>query len=52
MEVGDGPMTVDILHWISRTALELVGQGALGYSLDSLDKGGQNEYAHVLKIFA
>ena len=27
---------VDILHWMSRTALELVGQSGLGYSFDTL----------------
>ena len=32
----DGPAELDILTWMSRTALELVGQGGMGYSFDSL----------------
>ena len=32
----DGPAELDILTCMSRTALELVGQGGMGYSFDSL----------------
>ncbi|KAL1743130.1 cytochrome P450 [Schizophyllum fasciatum] len=32
----DGPREVDMLHWISRTALELIGRSGLGYTFDSL----------------
>ncbi|KAJ7162851.1 cytochrome P450 [Mycena filopes] len=31
-----GPVEVDILHWLTRTATELIGQGGLGYSFDAL----------------
>ncbi|RDX41924.1 cytochrome P450 [Lentinus brumalis] len=34
--VRDGPAELDALTWMSRTALELVGQGGMGYSFDSL----------------
>ncbi|KAK7677640.1 hypothetical protein QCA50_019331 [Cerrena zonata] len=51
VEVGHGPTTVDILNWLSRTALELVGRGVLGCSLDLLDKSGRNEYGDALKAF-
>ena len=27
---------IDIMHWITRTALELICQSGLGYSIDSL----------------
>jgi len=28
--VKDGPQEIDILHWTTRTALELIGQSGLG----------------------
>ena len=36
-QIGDSVATVNVINWFSRTALELIGQGGLGYSLDSLD---------------
>ncbi|KAF7365708.1 Docosahexaenoic acid omega-hydroxylase CYP4F3 [Mycena venus] len=35
-KVTNGPVEVDILHWMNRCALELIGQGGLGYSFDNL----------------
>ncbi|KXN81938.1 Leukotriene-B(4) omega-hydroxylase 2 [Leucoagaricus sp. SymC.cos] len=35
-QVKDGPKQVDIFDWLSRTALELIGQCGMGYSFDSL----------------
>ncbi|KAF9493432.1 cytochrome P450 [Pleurotus eryngii] len=35
---SDGPQEVDVLSWISRTALELIAQSGLGHSFDSLQK--------------
>ncbi|KAF7365772.1 putative cytochrome P450 4d20 [Mycena venus] len=35
-KVTDGPAEVNILRWLSRCALELIGQGGLGYSFDHL----------------
>ena len=49
----DGPREVDILHWMSRTALELIGRNGLGYSFDSLavnDPG--NPYSSSIKELA
>ncbi|KAK7676950.1 hypothetical protein QCA50_020068 [Cerrena zonata] len=34
--------SVDILHWMHRTALELIGQGGLGYSFDPLNANTQH----------
>ncbi|KAI0697096.1 cytochrome P450 [Cerioporus squamosus] len=34
----NGPAELDVLTWMSRTALELVGQGGMGYSFDSLNE--------------
>ncbi|KAF5313458.1 hypothetical protein D9611_008461 [Ephemerocybe angulata] len=35
-KVENGPATFDVLHWMTRTALELIGQGGVGYSFDTL----------------
>ncbi|KAF9448716.1 cytochrome P450 [Macrolepiota fuliginosa MF-IS2] len=35
-KVQNGPQEMDILHWMTRTALELIGQSGMGYSFDSL----------------
>ncbi|KAG5638782.1 hypothetical protein H0H81_010203 [Sphagnurus paluster] len=32
----DGPREINILHWMSRSALEMIGQSGLGHSFDSL----------------
>ncbi|KAF8962739.1 cytochrome P450 [Flammula alnicola] len=39
-KVNDGPQEIDVLSWMTRTALELIGQSGLGYSFDSLTEGG------------
>lgn len=49
--VQDGSKEIDILFWIGRTALELIGQGGLGYSLDPLTEDSSNEYAEAVKSF-
>ncbi|KAL1745738.1 cytochrome P450 [Schizophyllum fasciatum] len=49
-QTQEGPAEVDILHWMGRTALELVGRGGLGYSFDSLLPGEpSHEYATSIK---
>ena len=35
-QTEDGPAEVNMLHWMGRTALELVGRAGLGYSFDTL----------------
>ncbi|KAI0698621.1 cytochrome P450 [Cytidiella melzeri] len=51
-QVGSATAEVDIHNWMGRTALELIGQGGLGYSFDSLTKNGQrNAYADAIKAF-
>ena len=50
-EVKDSPATVDVLSWFGRTALELIGQGGLGYSLDNLNTPARNEYGEAIKKF-
>lgn len=34
---GTGPTEIDMLEWMTRTALELVGQSGYGYSFDTLE---------------
>ncbi|KAK7038700.1 hypothetical protein VNI00_010584 [Paramarasmius palmivorus] len=49
-KVQDGPEQVDMLSWLSRTALELVGQSGLGYSFDPLtDEECAHPYPMALK---
>ncbi|TFK27104.1 cytochrome P450 [Coprinopsis marcescibilis] len=37
LEISRGKTEIDILSWMSRTALELIGQSGLGYSFDKLE---------------
>ncbi|KAH9930173.1 cytochrome P450 [Amylocystis lapponica] len=50
-QVSEGPKEVDVLNWMGRTALELIGQGGLGYSFDRLVEDTPNEYRDALKAF-
>ncbi|KAF5343006.1 hypothetical protein D9758_013693 [Tetrapyrgos nigripes] len=46
----NAPQEIEILSWMSRTALELVGQAGLGYSFDDLaDDSGAHPYTGILK---
>ncbi|OSX63042.1 hypothetical protein POSPLADRAFT_1046379 [Postia placenta MAD-698-R-SB12] len=47
--VDNGAQDIDILDWMSRTALELVGQAGLGYSFDPLIRDKADSYAEALK---
>ncbi|KAL6306606.1 cytochrome P450 monooxygenase [Sparassis latifolia] len=47
--VANGPGELDILGWMSRTALELIGQGGLGYSFDPLIEDASDEFGDALK---
>ena len=38
-----------MLAWLGRVALELIGQGALGYSFDPLVADRSDTYADALK---
>lgn len=48
-QVKDTPTEVNVLDWMLRTALELVGQGGLGYSFDALSAQKRNVYGEALK---
>ncbi|PCH34772.1 cytochrome P450 [Wolfiporia cocos MD-104 SS10] len=47
--VTAGAAEVDILDWMARTALELVGQAGLGYSFDDFVSDRADEYAEAIK---
>ncbi|KAI0737372.1 cytochrome P450 [Daedaleopsis nitida] len=49
--VKDGPQALDVLTWMGRTALELVGQGGLGHSFDPLVEDSQDEFAEAVKAY-
>ncbi|OBZ67636.1 Docosahexaenoic acid omega-hydroxylase CYP4F3 [Grifola frondosa] len=47
----DGPGEVDMLGWMARTALELIGQGGLGYSFDPLVEDKADAYGEAVKQY-
>ncbi|KAI0716854.1 cytochrome P450 [Earliella scabrosa] len=51
LRVRDGPAEVDVVGWMGRTALELMGQAGLGYSFDPLIKDRSDELGNALKDF-
>jgi cytochrome P450 len=51
-QVMDQPQELDMLSWISRTALELIGVAGLGYSFESFDeKTSPSAYTRAVKEF-
>ncbi|KAF6748100.1 cytochrome P450 [Ephemerocybe angulata] len=49
-QVSQGKEEIDMLEWMTRTALELVGQSGFGYSFDTLDPDGeQHQFGLSLK---
>ncbi|OBZ67681.1 hypothetical protein A0H81_12357 [Grifola frondosa] len=49
VSAGDGE--VDMLGWMGRAALELIGQAGLGYSFDPLVENVPNPYGDAIKNF-
>ncbi|KAI0669335.1 cytochrome P450 [Trametes maxima] len=50
-ELSGTSKEVDVLNWMGRTALELIGQGALGYSFDPLVEDVSDSLAESVKSF-
>ncbi|KAK7695516.1 hypothetical protein QCA50_000152 [Cerrena zonata] len=50
-QIASGNNEVDVLNWMTRTALELVGQGGLGTSFDTLERPEVNALAEYIKAF-
>ncbi|KAH9927286.1 cytochrome P450 monooxygenase [Fomitopsis serialis] len=48
--VRDKPQELDMAGWMGRTALELIGQGGLGYSFDKLVDDTKDPLAIALKL--
>ncbi|KZW02812.1 cytochrome P450 [Exidia glandulosa HHB12029] len=49
-EVHNGAGEVDLVMWLSRTALELIGVGGLGYSFNALD--GDTPHETTLEVYS
>ncbi|KAI0781533.1 cytochrome P450 [Trametes elegans] len=49
--VVDGTQEIDVLGWMGRAALELVGQGGLGHSFDPLIEDKADEFAENVKAY-
>ncbi|KAE9391109.1 cytochrome P450 [Gymnopus androsaceus JB14] len=48
--VQSGPAEIDLLGWMARTALELIGQSGFGYSFDNMeDDVPKHKYSLVIK---
>ncbi|KAI0669354.1 cytochrome P450 [Trametes maxima] len=47
----DEPVELDMLSWMGRTALELIGQAGLGYSFDPLVADSADEFMLAIKAF-
>ena len=47
----DRTVELDMLAWMTRTALELIGQAGLGYSFDPLVADAMDEFGRVVKSF-
>ncbi|KAF8824962.1 hypothetical protein HHX47_DHR7000687 [Lentinula edodes] len=48
--VQNGPQEIDLLEWMARTALELIGQSGFGYSFDDMmDDVPKHKYSTVIK---
>lgn len=43
--------TVDVAQYMTRAALELIGQAVLGHCFDPLTEEGQHPYAEALKCY-
>ena len=50
--VREEEQEIDMLAWMSRTALELMGQAGLGYSFDPLEMDSTDQYGNALKSLA
>ncbi|KAL5524290.1 hypothetical protein ACEPAF_9430 [Sanghuangporus sanghuang] len=49
-EVRGGNEIVDVMKWMSRAALEYVGQGGLGYTFNAFDETIGNQYSDAMKL--
>ncbi|OBZ67710.1 hypothetical protein A0H81_12280 [Grifola frondosa] len=50
-KVRNGAEEIDMLGWMGRTVLELIGQSGLGYPFDPLTEDVPNEFGEAVKSF-
>ena len=48
---GSDATELDMLSWMGRTTLEVIGQAGLGYSFDPLTEDRPDEFATAVKDF-
>ncbi|EIN07006.1 cytochrome P450 [Punctularia strigosozonata HHB-11173 SS5] len=48
-ELSEDDKEIDVLAWMSRTAMVLIGEAGLGYSFDPLTEQRENRYANAVK---
>ncbi|KAI0044071.1 cytochrome P450 [Auriscalpium vulgare] len=52
-KVAEGSQELDLVEWFGRLALELVSQGGMGYTFNSLDPhDNANEFGHAIKEYS
>ena len=50
-KIRDGDEEIDMSAWMSRAALEYIGQAGIGYQFDALHPEISNEYHDAAKLF-
>jgi len=48
--VANGPQELDVVEWMGKTALDIIGQAGPGYSFDALDDR-DDQFSRTLKEF-
>ncbi|KAL5486054.1 hypothetical protein ACEPAI_7098 [Sanghuangporus weigelae] len=48
-QVRNGARQIDVLHWLSRAALEYIGQGGFGYKFNALHDEESSKYGEYVK---
>ena len=51
VRTGSDATELDMLSWMGRTTLEVIGQAGLGYSCDPLTEDRPDEFATAVKDF-
>lgn len=51
LRVKESDEEIDMSTWMSRAALEYIGQGGMGYEFDALDQNKTNKYHDAVKLF-
>ncbi|KAH8119691.1 cytochrome P450 [Phellopilus nigrolimitatus] len=51
-QVRSGMEEINVVKWMSRAALEYIGQGGLGYTFEALDDRTTNTYSEAIKLLS